>query len=67
MLKFIVKPHNKMSAADEAQRFDDAPKEHEKQLVIDLGADRLFKWIGVYLFFAFAVIAKFADIIGMEK
>ena len=53
-----------MSVADEAKKFDEATKEHEKELVIDLGADRFMKWIGVYLFLAFSATTKFADVIG---
>ena len=46
------------------QKLDEAAKEHEKEIVIDLGADRFIKWIGVYLFLALALILKVAEAIG---
>ena len=46
------------------QKLDEAAKEHQKKIVIDLGSDRFIKWIGVYLFLALAVIVKFAEAVG---
>jgi len=46
------------------QKLDEAAKEHEKEIVIDLGSDRFIKWIGVYLFLALAAIVKLAEVIG---
>ena len=46
------------------QKLDEAAKEHEKEIVIDLGSDRFIKWIGVYLFLALAVVVKIAEAVG---
>nr|XP_018667138.1 uncharacterized protein LOC100186235 isoform X2 [Ciona intestinalis] len=41
-----------------------ASQQHEVDLVIDLGVDRLIKWIGVYAILAVAVVAKISDYVG---
>ncbi|XP_078484310.1 uncharacterized protein LOC100186235 [Ciona intestinalis] len=41
-----------------------ASQQHEIDLVIDLGVDRLIKWIGVYAILAVAVVAKISDYVG---
>ena len=57
-----------MAAADVGnagiEKLNEAAKAHEKDFVIDLAADRIIKWIGVYLFLALAVIIKIADTVG---
>ena len=57
-----------MSAADVGNagisKLDEAAKEHEKDVVIDLGVDRIVKWIGVYLLLALAIVVKIAEVVG---
>ncbi|CAK8694157.1 unnamed protein product [Clavelina lepadiformis] len=55
-----------MSSSTEAafEKLDSISKEHEAEVVIDLGADRLLKWIGVYLLLALAVVIKITDYVG---
>uniref|UniRef100_H2ZMC9 Innexin n=1 Tax=Ciona savignyi TaxID=51511 RepID=H2ZMC9_CIOSA len=43
---------------------ENAAQKHEIDLVIDLGVDRLLKWIGVYTILALAVVAKISDFVG---
>jgi len=52
------------SATQLLTALDNASKENEVNLVIELGTDRLIKWVGVYLMLTLAAVAKLSDVIG---
>lgn len=39
-------------------------KQHEDSVVIELGTDRLIKWLGVYTILFLAIVAKIGDLVG---
>jgi len=46
------------------KRFEESSKEQETNIVIELGTDRMIKWIGVYVLLALAGITKIVSIAG---
>ena len=55
-----------MSHADGLSKLEEAAKEYEKDLVVELSADKIIKWIGVYLFLGLAVVAKIGETFGKK-
>ncbi|CAK8694771.1 uncharacterized protein LOC143446612 [Clavelina lepadiformis] len=52
------------SSSNAIGRLEEASQQHEVNIVIDLGMDRLLKWIGVYLILILAALSKISDYIG---
>lgn len=46
--------------------FESATKQHEETVVIELGTDRLIRWIGVYFILFLAVVVKVGDLASKQ-
>ncbi|XP_076802455.1 uncharacterized protein LOC143446619 [Clavelina lepadiformis] len=55
---------SKAAISTTAAKLEELSKQHEAEIVIELGMDRLLKWVGVYLLLAMAIVVKVVDFIG---
>lgn len=53
-----------MSSSEMIQGLEQASQKHEKEIVIELGSDRILHYVGVYLIIVLAVITKISDLAG---
>ena len=49
------------------QELQQLSQEHENKLVIELGTDRIVKWLGVYFIFILAALLKVEEILGSSQ
>ena len=55
-----------MTSINGLSKLEEAAKEYEKDMAVELSADKILKWLGVYLLLGLAVFAKVGETLGTK-
>ena len=55
-----------MTSTSGLSELEETAREYDKDLAIELNADKILKWIGVYMLLGLAVVAKVGEILGKK-